>query len=100
MNGGLAVVGRGRTEGLPLPIAGLMSKRPAREVARRLRRLEDFARKLGSPMRHPFMTLSFMTLSVIPELKLTARGLVDVRNREIVDLFEPALAKPVGARAG
>jgi adenine deaminase len=76
--GGLAVVtADGQVESLPLPIAGLMSDLPGREVASRYAALDALARQLGSPLRAPFMTLSFMALLVIPELKLSDRGLFD-----------------------
>ncbi len=75
--GGLAVVhGRG-VDVLPLPIAGLMSDRPAEEVAASYEALTALARELGSPLRAPFMTLSFLALLVIPALKLGDRGLFD-----------------------
>jgi adenine deaminase len=75
--GGLAVVDGPSVEALPLPIAGLMSDLPAEVVAERYAALSAKARSLGSPLRAPFMTLSFMALLVIPELKLGDRGLFD-----------------------
>lgn len=88
MNGGLAVANEGQIiADLPLPIAGLISTSNAGTTAARFRRLEDAARKIGSPMEHPFMTLSFMCLSVVPELKITDRGLVDVGGSRIIPLF-------------
>ena len=73
--GGLAVVGRGRRAVLPLPIAGLMSDQDGRAVARRYTELDAQAKRLGSQLDAPFMTLSFMALLVIPDLKLSDRGL-------------------------
>jgi adenine deaminase len=73
--GGISVVGRGRSAVLPLPIAGLMSDADGRTVARRYTALDAQARKLGSRLDAPFMTLSFMALLVIPDLKLSDRGL-------------------------
>jgi len=67
----------------PLPLAGLMSDRPIREVAAQARALGAAARALGTPLPDPFMTLSFVSLSVIPSLRLTPRGLFDV------DAFAP-----------
>jgi adenine deaminase len=62
-----------------LPLAGLMSDRPATEVAEQLRRLSRAAEEaLGVTVEEPFMQLSFIALSVIPELRLTDGGLVDV----------------------
>lgn len=73
--GGLSVVGGGRRAVLPLPIAGLMSDRPGRSVARRYTELDALAKRLGSRLDAPFMTLSFMALLVIPDLKLSDCGL-------------------------
>jgi len=75
--GGLAVADGGSVDVLPLPIAGLMSDRPAEEVAAAYARLTAKAKALGSPLRAPFMTTSFMALLVIPALKLSDRGLFD-----------------------
>ncbi len=73
--GGLSVVGRGRRAVLPLPIAGLMSDLDGRTAARRYTELDRRAKALGSRLDAPFMTLSFMALLVIPDLKLSDRGL-------------------------
>jgi adenine deaminase len=73
--GGLSVVGGGRAAVLPLPIAGLMSDADGRTVARRYTALDARAKALGSRLDAPFMTLSFMALLVIPDLKLSDRGL-------------------------
>lgn len=72
---------------LPLPVAGLMSDRPLAEVAADAGRLTEAVRRLGSPLPAPFATLSFLALPVIPHLKLTDRGLVDVDRFGIVPLF-------------
>jgi adenine deaminase len=56
-------------------------------VCRHLDRLNDAARQLGSPIDNPFMTLSFLALPVIPELRITDRGLVDVNMFQFVPLF-------------
>ena len=82
--GGLVLVDDGEPVVLPLPIAGLMSDRPAEEVAAAYEGLTAMARKLGSPLRAPFMTLSFMSLLVIPALKLSDRGLFDAREFRFV----------------
>ena len=85
--GGLAVAeGEEVREVLPLPLAGLMSDRPIEEVRRTMDRLRTPARELGSPLHDPFMALSFLTLEVIPALKITDRGLVDVERFETVGL--------------
>ncbi|MDW8224411.1 MAG: adenine deaminase [Bacteroidota bacterium] len=75
--GGLAVAEDERVEVLPLPIAGLMSPEDGYTVARKYAMLDASAKGLGSPLRAPFMTLSFMALLVIPTLKLSDRGLFD-----------------------
>jgi adenine deaminase len=64
---------------LPLPVAGLMSDQPADRVAEAYLRLDAYAKKLGSRLAAPYMTLSFMALPAIPKLKITDRGLVDGR---------------------
>ncbi len=78
--GGLAVANNDTTirASLPLPIAGLMSTEDAETVAARYAACDHEAKALGSPLHAPFMTLSFMALPVIPELKLTDKGLFDV----------------------
>lgn len=86
VHGGLAVVAGEHVDVLPLPIAGLMSDAPGDQVATHYAMLNDAARRLmGSPLRAPFMTLSFMALLVIPELKLSDRGLFDGRAFRFVD---------------
>ena len=86
--GGLAVAaGEHVIMRLPLPIGGLMSDRPIGEVAASYKRLVAAAKKLGSGLNDPFMAMSFMALEVIPSLKLTDRGLIDVEKFQIVDLF-------------
>jgi adenine deaminase len=87
LGGGLVAVRDGTVLAeLPLPAAGLMSDRPAAEVAARLGDLRREARSLGVTVRTPFMALSFLGLSVIPSLKITDRGLVDVDRFELVPL--------------
>lgn len=88
MNGGLAAVRGGKVLAtLPLPIAGLMSDRPLAAVAAAWEKMRRVARELGSPLEEPFMTLSFLALPVIPAVKLTDGGLVDVGRFERVSLF-------------
>ena len=80
---------------LALPIAGLMTDRPAMELASELREVVGAARDLGSRLHDPFMTMSFLSLEVIPSLKLTDRGLVDVERMDLVPLFvESAGGRP------
>ncbi len=79
MGGGQAVVKGGQViADLPLDIAGLMSTLPLPEVKGRVQHLQEAAHGLGCPLEDPFMALSFMALPVIPELKITDRGLFDV----------------------
>ena len=87
IGGGIVIAEGGKAvEELPLPIAGLMSDLPLAEVHERLRSMERRLAAMGSTMAAPFMTLSFLALSVIPELKITDRGLVDVGRFELVPL--------------
>jgi adenine deaminase len=72
---------------LPLPIAGLMSHLPIEEVCDRGNQLLAAARKLGSTLHDPFMATAFLALEVIPSLKLTDKGLVDVEKFALVPLF-------------
>jgi adenine deaminase len=72
---------------LPLPIAGLMSDQPIETVRRQMDEVLASARQLGSPLHDPFMALSFLALPVIPSLKLTDLGLVDVKQFHLVSLF-------------
>jgi adenine deaminase len=85
--GGLAVADGTDVEILPLPVAGLMSAEPYEQVAAAYSHLDARAKSLGSPLRAPFMTLSFMALLVIPELKLSDRGLFDCVRGELTSLF-------------
>jgi adenine deaminase len=86
--GGISVVGDTIEEVLPLPVAGLMSDKDALSVAERYVSLSQGSRQLGSTLRAPFMTLSFMCLLVIPKLKMSDRGLFDSRAFRFVSLFD------------
>jgi adenine deaminase len=87
LGGGIVVAEGGEVvEELPLPVAGLMSDRPLGEVHRCMETLERRLRAMGVPGQAPFMTLSFLALSVIPELKITDLGLVDVSRFQLVPL--------------
>ena len=89
LGGGQVVVeGVNIVAGLPLPIAGLMSDKPLREVAEGVERLKEAARSLGCGVAEPFMALSFMALPVIPSLKLTDKGLFDVNAFAHVPLYK------------
>ena len=87
IGGGVVVVIDGQVKGeLALPVAGLMSDAPLNEVHRKLAAMEAVLRENGVRWEAPFMCLSFLALSVIPELKITDRGLVDVGRLEVVAL--------------
>jgi len=88
LGGGLAVVSEGQVlADLPLPVAGLLSLESLEGVAQAHGRLREAYRLLGGVVADPFMALSFLSLEVIPALKLTDRGLVDVIRFEVVSLF-------------
>ena len=88
MGGGLAVADGIRVlSRLPLPVAGLMSNQPIAGVRKGLDDAIGAAQSLGSPLHNPFMVLSFLALEVIPHLKLTDQGLVDVDQFKIVPLW-------------
>ncbi|GAC1648172.1 MAG: adenine deaminase [Candidatus Dormibacteraceae bacterium] len=87
IGGGIVIAEGGRVvEELPLPVAGLMSDQPLAAVHSRMQSMEQRLAGMGVTMDAPFMTLSFLALSVIPELKITDRGLVDVARFELVPL--------------
>jgi adenine deaminase len=88
MGGGLCAASGGSVQAeLPLPLAGLMSELPLEAVRQALDRLHAASRKFGCRLDDPFMTLSFMALPVIPELKMTDRGLFDVSRFAHAPLF-------------
>lgn len=87
-NGGLSVVYNEDIMDLKLPIAGLMSDRTAEEVAKDLTMLKQLVNDMGSTLSSPFMTLSFLALLVIPNLKISDRGLFDVEKFEFVNIFD------------
>ena len=87
MQGGLTAVVDGRPlASLPLPVAGLMSPEPLETVAAQLEAVDEAAVSLGATVPAPFAVLSFLALPVIPELKLTDKGLVDVERGAFVKL--------------
>ena len=87
IGGGQVAVADGQVVGeVSCPIGGLMSDRPAEEVAAAVEYMQKAAAELGVTMRSPFMAISFLALSVVPELKLTDRGLVDSTRFELVPL--------------
>ena len=88
LGGGQVVIADGKVLAeLPLPLGGLMSDLPLEEVVRRSGGLKKASRSLGCVLPDPFMQLSFLALPVIPKLKLTDLGLVDVERFELTPLF-------------
>ena len=88
LGGGLvAAIGEKVLCSVPLPIAGLMSDQPVEAVREQMEGLLEVAQDLGSSLHDPFMPLSFLALEVIPSLKLTDQGLVDVEKFDFVPLF-------------
>ncbi|MFW9804607.1 MAG: adenine deaminase, partial [Candidatus Thorarchaeota archaeon] len=89
MQGGLAIVRDEKViASLPLPIAGLMSDQTIEVVSEKIQELKDAAKTIGSTLSEPFMTMAFLSLPVIPKLKITDRGLVDVDRFRFIDLFD------------
>ncbi len=86
--GGKIIVKDGKTLAhLALPIAGLMSDKPYEEVDKSLAALENAAKEIGCQIADPFMSMAFLSLSVIPELKITDKGLIDVNSSATTNLF-------------
>ncbi|MBA7493716.1 Adenine deaminase [subsurface metagenome] len=85
LQGGLVVAANSEVlASLGLPIAGLLSNEPLEVVVNKLKKLEQLAKNLGTALKSPFATLSFLALPVIPELRLTDLGLVDVNEFRLV----------------
>ena len=86
-NGGLSAVSKTKTETAALPIAGLMSDKDAVTIGNAYSVLDKMAKAMGSTLRSPYMTLSFMALLVIPQLKLSDKGLFDGESFDFTDLL-------------
>ena len=87
--GGISAVGAGREMVLPLPVAGIMTQADGYETARAYAEIDAWVKsELGCRLGAPFMTLSFMALLVIPELKLSDKGLFDGAAFAFAELFE------------
>jgi adenine deaminase len=86
--GGMIAVEDGKILALlELPIAGLISDRPVQEVAAKVEKLSEAWRRLGCRMTHPFMTMSLLSLPVLPELRITDKGLIDTVNFRRIGLI-------------
>lgn len=88
VGGGVVALSKNRKELLPLPVAGLMSLRDGYQVAEAYTAVDAMAKSMGSTLQAPFMTLSFMALLVIPEIKLSDKGLFDGKDFRLTKLFE------------
>lgn len=86
--GGISAVSGEKEEVLPLPVGGIMSPEDGYQVAEAYTRIDRMAREMGSNLNSPFMTLSFMALLVIPDLKLSDKGLFDGKRFEFVEVFQ------------
>jgi adenine deaminase len=93
IGGGFALVVDGQMRAsVALPLGGLVSPLPVDQLVSQLQALDTAAAALGCTLEHPFMTLSFLSLSVIPSLKLTDQGLIDVAAAQVVPLQQSAPA--------
>ena len=87
--GGKVVVNNGKViSQLPLPIAGLMSDKDFNYVLNKCAELNEASRSIGCTLEDPFMTMAFMSLPVIPELKITDKGVFDTNKFDFIDIFE------------
>jgi adenine deaminase len=87
MKGGLSAVSGEKVNSLQLPIAGIISDKPVKDVAIKYETLSELVKSFGCTMSAPFMTLSFMALLVIPELKISDKGLFDGQSFKPVSLY-------------
>ncbi|TDK46628.1 adenine deaminase [Algoriphagus formosus] len=85
--GGISAVTGEKEEVLPLPVGGIMSPEDGYQVAEAYTRIDRMAKEMGSSLNSPFMTLSFMALLVIPDLKLSDKGLFDGKRFKFTDVF-------------
>ena len=85
--GGICCVDGEHVYHLPLPVAGLMSAADGFQIAAKYEEIDQKAREIGSSLRAPFMTLSFMALLVIPALKLSDKGLFDGESFKFSSVF-------------
>ncbi len=87
--GGISAVSPGIEKILPLPVAGIMSRENGYIIAKEYTAIDHMAKDMGSRLTSPYMTLSFMALLVIPDLKLSDKGLFDGKKFQYVDIFIP-----------
>ncbi|MDN3669690.1 adenine deaminase [Echinicola jeungdonensis] len=87
--GGISAVNPGKEKILPLPIGGIMSNEDGYWVAKEYTAIDQIAKEMGSGLASPYMTLSFMALLVIPDLKLSDKGLFDGKKFQFIDIFVP-----------
>lgn len=85
--GGVSAVSSNESMIVKLPVGGIMSAEDGYQVAKRYKAIDRFAKQMGSTLESPFMTLSFMALLVIPQLKLSDKGLFDGSSFEFVNTF-------------
>lgn len=88
IRGGITLTDDNKMYNLPLPVAGLMSTEPGSAVAETYKLLDEKVKELGSKLKSPYMTLSFLALLVIPEIKISDKGLFDVNKLDFIPLFE------------
>ena len=86
--GGISLIGDRNSQVLPLPVAGIMSKDDGYTVASTYESMNSAVKELGSSLISPFMTLSFMALLVIPELKLSDKGLFDATRFDLTGIYD------------
>ncbi len=86
-NGGISAISNKDKIDLSLPIAGLMSDKPAHVVAKQSQDINSFIHEMGCNLNNPISTLSFMALPVLPSLKITDKGLFDVENSTFIDVI-------------
>jgi len=88
LKGGILVTENEKYDEIQLEIAGLLTQNDGKEIASKYKKLNQLVRSMGSTLNAPFMTISFMALLVIPEIKLSDMGLFDVRKFKIIDMFD------------
>ena len=84
--GGICAITSSEEKIVPLPVAGIMSDKPAKEIGKAYAELDEMAKKMGSTLNAPYMSLSFMALLVIPSLKLSDKGLFDGNSFKFTSL--------------